>query len=246
MPPGAASAARVFNANGVASAAELRKKSLRLINKNHTRYDGGDPLMTKYSLAFIALLSALCAASCSKVVPPLPNETAPATFAVTLDTTRGPVQIAVTRAEAPVGADRFYNLVKTKFFDGARFFRVVPGFVVQFGVAADPKVTAQWDVPIQDDPVVVSNTRGTICFAAASAPNTRTTQLFINLGNNQRLDAQGFAVFGTVTSGMDAVDHIYSGYGQKPDQTRIEKEGNAYLQQDFPSLDYIKTARIGD
>lgn len=199
--------------------------------------------MMKHSLAFIGLLSALCATSCSKAVPPLPNETAPATFGVTLDTTKGPVQIAVTRAEAPIGVDRFYNLVKAKFYDGARFFRVVPGFVVQFGIAADPAVTAKWDVQVQDDPVVVSNTRGTICFAT-SGPNTRTTQLFINLGNNQRLDAQGFAVFGTVTSGMDAVDHIYSGYGAKPDQNRIEKEGNVYLQQDFPSLDYIKSAQI--
>ncbi len=200
--------------------------------------------MMKFLAICLCIFAALTAASCSKVTPPLPNETAPATFGVTLDTTRGPVQVEVTRSEAPIGADRFYNLVKAKFFDGARFFRVVPGFVVQFGIAGDPKVYDEWNVPIKDDPVLVSNTRGTLCFAAASEPNTRTTQLFINLGNNQRLDAQRFAVFGTVTSGMDAVDHIYSGYGQKPDQTRIEKEGNAYLQQNFPSLDYIKTARV--
>jgi peptidyl-prolyl cis-trans isomerase A (cyclophilin A) len=203
-----------------------------------------DPVMMKSSAVCLCVIAALTAASCSKVVPPPPNETAPATFHVVLDTTRGPVQVAVTRAEAPIGADRFYNLVKAQFFDGARFFRVVPGFVVQFGMAGDPKVNAAWNVPIKDDPVLVSNTRGTLCFAAQKIPNTRTTQLFINLGNNQPLDAQGFAVFGNVTSGMDAVDHIYSGYGQKPDQDRIEKEGNAYLQQDFPSLDYIKTARI--
>ena len=110
--------------------------------------------------------------------------------------------------------------------------------------SADPAATAKWNVPIKDDPLRVSNTRGTIAFAAQSVPDTRTTQLFISLGNNQQLDAQNFAVFGKVVSGMDAVDHIYSGYGQKPDQDRIEKEGNAYLQQDFPSLDYIKTARI--
>jgi peptidyl-prolyl cis-trans isomerase A (cyclophilin A) len=201
--------------------------------------------MMKSSLVFICALAAITTVSCSKVIPPPPNETAPATFGVTLDTTRGPVQVEVTRSEAPIGADRFYNLVKAKFFDGARFFRVVPGFVVQFGMAADPKVYEAWNVPIKDDPVLVSNTRGTLCFAAQSVPNTRATQLFINIGANQRLDAQGFAVFGKVVSGMDAVDHIYSGYGQKPDQGCIEKEGNSYLQQDFPSLDYIKTARIG-
>jgi peptidyl-prolyl cis-trans isomerase A (cyclophilin A) len=201
-----------------------------------SRYHGGDQLMMKSSAVCLCIFAALTAASCSKVVPPPPNETAPATFGVVLDTTRGPVQVEVTRSEAPIGADRFYNLVKAKFFDGARFFRVVAG---------DPKVNAAWNVPIKDDPVLISNTRGTLCFAAESAPNTRSTQLFINLGNNQRLDAQRFAVFGKVVSGMDAVDHIYSGYGQKPDQGRIEKEGNAYLQQDFPSLDYIKTARIG-
>ena len=210
-----------------------------------SRYHGGDPLMMKSSAVWLCFFAALTAASCSKVAPPLPNETAPATFSVVLDTTRGPVQIEVTRADAPIGVDRFYNLVKANYFDGARFFRVVPGYVVQFGIAADPAVTAKWNVPIKDDTRRVSNTRGTIAFAAASAPDTRTTQLFISLGNNQQLDAQNFAVFGKVVSGMDAVDHIYSGYGQKPDQTRIEKEGNAYLQQDFPSLDYIKTVRIG-
>jgi len=210
-----------------------------------SRYDGRDPPMMKSSAVSLCIFAAFTAASCSKVVPPPPNETAPATFGVVLDTTRGPVQVEVTRADAPIGADRFYNLVKAKFFDGARFFSVVPGFVVQFGMAGDPKINEAWNVPIKDDPVLVSNTRGTLCFAAQSVPNTRTTQLFINIGANQRLDAQGFAVFGKVVSGMDAVDHIYSGYGQKPDQPRIEKEGNAYLQQDFPSLDYIKTARIG-
>lgn len=200
--------------------------------------------MMKSSAVCLCVLGALITASCSKVVPP-PNEPAPATYSVVFDTTRGPVTVEVTRADAPNGADRFYNLVKAQYFDGARFFRVVPRFVVQFGIAGDPKVYAKWNVPIKDDPVKVSNTRGTLCFAAASAPNTRTTQLFINLGDNQRLDAQGFAVFGKVVSGMDAVDHIYSGYGQKPDQEQIEKQGNAYLEQNFPSLDYIKTARIG-
>ena len=204
-----------------------------------------DPVMMKSSAVCLCVLAAFSLASCSTPVIPLPNEKAPATFGVTLDTSRGPVGLEVTRADGPIGADRFYNLVKSQYFDGARFFRVVPGFVAQFGVAGDPKVYAKWDVPIQDDPVLVSNTRGTLCFAAQSVPNTRTTQMFINLGNNQRLDAQGFAVFGKVVSGMDAVDHIYSGYGQRPDQGKIEQLGNAYLLQNFPSLDYIKTARIG-
>jgi peptidyl-prolyl cis-trans isomerase A (cyclophilin A) len=151
--------------------------------------------------------------------------------------------VEVSRVSAPLGVDRLYNLVKAKYFDGARFFRVVPGFVVQFGLAADPKVTDAWDVPIQDDPVLVSNKRGTLTFATAG-PDTRTAQLFINLGNNERLDAQHFSAFGRVVDGVDIVDQIYSGDGQKPEQPRIEKEGNAYLEKEFPNLDYIKTASI--
>lgn len=194
-------------------------------------------------------LAALLTVSCSKQPPAEKakvapaNETAPAEFKVDFDTTRGPVIVDVTRVSAPIGVDRFYNLVKAKYFDGARFFRVVPGFVVQFGLAADSKVTAAWDVPINDDPVLVSNKRGTVTFATAG-PDTRTTQLFINLGNNERLDAQHFSAFGRVVDGMENVDQIYSGDGQNPQQDRIEKEGNAYLEKEFPHLDYIKTARI--
>jgi peptidyl-prolyl cis-trans isomerase A (cyclophilin A) len=171
------------------------------------------------------------------------NETAPASFKVDFDTTKGHVIVEVSRGLAPLGVDRFYNLVKTKYFDGARFFRVVPGFVVQFGMAGDPDVSAQWDVPIQDDPVLTSNRRGTITFATAG-PNTRTTQLFINLGNNERLDAQHFSPFGKVVDGMDNVDAIYSGDGQNPQQDQITAKGNAYLNKEFPHLDYIKTATI--
>jgi cyclophilin family peptidyl-prolyl cis-trans isomerase len=252
-------------ANGAASAAELRKKSRRFILKNHTPtqgatagsehkiarqpgYDGRGSDCMKLSTILLAILAALTLFSCSKPTPKPKvapsNDTAPATFRVNLDTSRGPVIVEVNRAEAPLGADRFYNLVKTKFFDGARFFRVVPGFVVQFGMAADPKLNADWDVPIQDDPVLTSNVRGTVTFAAAEDPNTRTTQLFINLGDNQRLDARRFAVFGKVVSGMDYVDRIYSGDGEKPQQSLIEKDGNAYLEKEFPNLDYIKTAHI--
>jgi peptidyl-prolyl cis-trans isomerase A (cyclophilin A) len=171
------------------------------------------------------------------------NETAPATYRVNFDTSRGPFVIEVVRENAPLGADRFYNLVKSKFYDGARFFRVVPGFVVQFGIAADPKTTKDWDIKIPDDPVKDTNGRGTISFATSGA-NTRTTQVFINFGDNVRLDSMGFAPFGKVVSGMDVVDQIYSGYDEKPEQDRTEQEGNSYLEKEFPNLDYIKTARI--
>ena len=174
------------------------------------------------------------------------NETAPAVYRVNMDTSRGPVVIEVTREDAPVGADRFYNLVKAKYFDGARFFRVIPGFMAQFGLASDPAVTKAWDMPIQDDPVIASNVRGALTFAATSAPNSRSTQLFINFGDNSRLDASRFAPFGMVVSGMENVDQIYSGDRENPDQGRIEAEGNAYLEKEFPHLDYIKTARIAE
>jgi len=196
--------------------------------------------MKTFPLISIALLLGACSAGAQK----LSNETAPATYRVTLDTSRGSVVIEVTRADAPIGADRFYNLVKAKYFDGVRFFRVIPGFMAQFGLAADPAVSKTWNVPIQDDPVKASNVRGALTFAATGAPNSRSTQLFINFGNNSRLDSMRFAPFGKVLSGMEFVDQIYSGYGEQPDQGRITAEGNAYLQKEFPRLDYIKTARI--
>jgi cyclophilin family peptidyl-prolyl cis-trans isomerase len=202
----------------------------------------------KASIAFLCVLTALTAVSCSKpkAVPKVApsNETAPKFFQVNLDTTRGPVVIEVTRAYAPIGVDRFYNLLKAKFFDGARFFRVVPGFVVQFGLAGDPKLNDAWNVPIPDDPVQMSNTRGTLTFAAGNQPNTRTTQVFVNFADNRRLDLSRFAAFGKVVQGMDYIDRIYAEDGQKPEQDRIEKEGNKYLEAEFPNLDYIRTARI--
>lgn len=195
------------------------------------------PLITS-----VVLLLGACSAGGQKIT----NETAPATFRVNMDTSKGPVVIEVTRADAPLGADRFYNLVKAKYFDGARFFRVLPGFMAQFGLAADPAVSKTWDVPIQDDPVKESNVRGTITFAATGSPNSRSTQLFINFGDNSRLDASRFAPFGKVVSGMENVDQIYSEDRENPDQGRIEAEGNAYLEKEFPHLDYIKTARIAE
>jgi len=145
---------------------------------------------------------------------------------------------------APLGADRFYNLVKYGFYNGAGFFRVVPGFVVQFGLSAVPAVNAVWEnAKLPDDPVQGSNTRGTICFATAGR-NTRTTQMFINLGANAGLDSQGFAAFGKVVDGMDVVDKIYAGYGERPDQGRITKEGAAYLKANFPNMDSITKAIV--
>lgn len=201
----------------------------------------------KPSIVSVCMIAALTAFSCSKPKVAPANEVAPTVYRVNMDMTRGPVIIEVTRANAPLGADRFYNLVKAKYFDGARFFRVVPGFIVQFGVAADPKLTEAWDVPVHDDPVLMSNARGTLTFAAAG-PDTRTTQMFINLVDNQKLDNRPdhFAPFGRVVSGMDYIDRIYAGDGEKPQQDRIEKEGNAYLEKEFPNLDYIRTARIAE
>ena len=173
------------------------------------------------------------------------KEQAPATYKANLDTSKGPVVIEVRREWAPNGADRFYNLVKNGFYDDARFFRVISGFMVQFGINADPKISAQWRVAnIPDDPVKQSNKRGYITFATAG-PNTRTTQVFINYADNARLDAQGFAPFGQVVSGMDVVDKLNSEYGERPNaQNAYLMKGNAYVTKDFPNLDSVKKASI--
>ncbi len=169
---------------------------------------------------------------------------APDLYKVNLETSKGPVVIEVHREWAPIGADHFYELVKAGYYDGNRFFRVVPNFVVQFGISGDPAATAKWkDKVLQDDPVTQSNAAGTVTYATAG-PNTRTTQLFINLADNQRLDASGFAPFGKVVSGMDVVQKIYPGYAEAPQQPQIEAQGNAYLQSQFPMLDYIMKATI--
>ena len=175
---------------------------------------------------------------------------APESFKVQFNTTKGKFTIEVTRSLAPNGADRFYNLVRSGYFTDIAFFRVIPGFMCQFGIHGDPNVSAKWrEAAIPDDPVKGSNTRGTITFATAG-PNTRTTQLFINFGDNIRLDSMGFAPFGKVVEGMDVVDKIYGEYGEGapagrgPDQGRIQMEGNAYLKKDFPNLDCIKSATV--
>ena len=178
------------------------------------------------------------------------EERGPDTYKVRFESTKGPFVVTVTRAWAPLGADRFYTLVKSGFYDGARFFRVLPKFVVQFGIAGDPAVNTKWhNANLADDPVTQSNRRGTITYGTAG-PNTRTTQVFINLADNARLDGKGFAPFGEVTEGMDAVDKFYSEYGEGapmgagPSQTTAEAEGTPYFERDFPKLDYVKKASI--
>lgn len=175
---------------------------------------------------------------------------APEGFEAQFNTTKGKFTVEVTRSLAPHGADRFYNLVRSGYFTDVAFFRVIPGFMCQFGISGDPKISAKWrEATIPDDPVKGSNTRGTITFATAG-PNTRTTQLFINFANNTSLDHQGFAPFGKVIKGMDVVDKINgeygdgAPYGRGPSQGKIQMEGNAYLKKDFPDLDYIKSATI--
>ncbi|MCM2267966.1 MAG: peptidylprolyl isomerase [Elusimicrobiales bacterium] len=175
---------------------------------------------------------------------------APTAFKVKFKTTKGDFTLEVTRDWSPLGADRFYNLVKAGFFTDVAFFRVIEGFMVQFGIHGDPAVASAWrGARIQDDPVKQSNAKGYISYAMAG-PNTRTTQFFINYGNNSRLDDMGFSPFGKVTEGMDVVEKIYNGYGEGapsgmgPDQGRVQMQGNAYLKADFPKLDYILGAEL--
>ena len=172
------------------------------------------------------------------------KEAAPEIFKARFETSKGAFVIEVTRAWAPNGADRFYSLVKNGFFDNVRFFRVVPHFMVQFGINGDPALNNVWrEARIQDDPVKESNKRGYVTFAT-SGPNSRTTQIFINFGDNAGLDGQGFSPFGRVVEGMDAVDRINSASGERPNQGRIQMEGNAYLEKEFPALDFVKGATI--
>jgi peptidyl-prolyl cis-trans isomerase A (cyclophilin A) len=179
------------------------------------------------------------------------NEKAPDSFDARFETTKGDFVIRVTRAWAPNGADRFYNLVRNGYYDGVRFFRVIPGFMVQFGIHGDPALNQVWrEARIPDDPLKQSNKRGYVTYAMAG-PNTRTSQVFINyVDRNTFLDGQGFPPFGLVTEGMDVVDKLNSEYGEGapsgrgPNQTRIQLEGNAYLAKDFPNLDAVKRATV--
>jgi peptidyl-prolyl cis-trans isomerase A (cyclophilin A) len=178
------------------------------------------------------------------------TQTAPATFRVKFQTGQGDFVVEAQRDWAPLGVDRFYNLVKNGFYDGTCFFRVISGFMAQFGIHGDPKVAAVWrQERIQDDPVKQSNKRGYISYATAG-PGTRTTQLFINYADNSQLDKMGFAPIGRVVEGLAVVDRLYAGYGEGapqgkgPNQGRIQTEGNDYLTKNFPQLDCITKATI--
>ena len=176
------------------------------------------------------------------------NAVAPAVYKATFDTSVGSFVIEVHRDWAPKGADRFYNLVKNGFFDNCRFFRVVTGFMVQFGINGDPAIQQHWaEANIPDDPVTQKNLRGYVTFAQTGRPNSRSTQVFINFTDrNTFLDPQGFAPFGQVISGMEVVDKLYSVYGEAPSnaQSQIQREGNKFLNTQYPKLDYVTKARI--
>ena len=182
--------------------------------------------------------------------PSLLTEKAPETFNARFDTSAGPFVVEIHRDWSPLGADRFYNLVKNGFYDDVRFFRVLDNFMAQFGINGDPAVMTAWrSSNIRDDPAKESNKRGYVTFATGG-PNTRTTQVFINFKDNTGLDSQGFTPFGQVVSGMQVVDKLYSAYGEGapsgpgPDQARTQMEGNAYLTKNFPKLDYVRRATI--
>jgi peptidyl-prolyl cis-trans isomerase A (cyclophilin A) len=222
----------------------------------------------KHASALLALLALpLIAAACKDKTPPPPppppaeaavpaplptpaDAASPGSFRVKFATTKGDFTVEVTRAWAPKGADRFYRLVSEGYFKDVRFFRVLPGFMAQFGMSGNPALNAKLDsLRIPDDPVTQSNKRGTLTFATAG-PNTRSHQFFINYGDNASLDLQGFSPFGKVVEGMKAVDALYSGYGVGapnglgPSQDSIAIKGNEYLQRAFPKLDYIKSATL--
>jgi peptidyl-prolyl cis-trans isomerase A (cyclophilin A) len=202
------------------------------------------------ALLFATFATPALSQSANLANPATLREPAPAQYKAKFDTTKGVFVLDVHRNWAPNGADRFYNLVKNGFYDNVRFFRVISGFMVQFGISGDPKIAAPWrDAKIKDDPVIQSNRRGYITYAMAG-PNTRTTQVFINFGENGSLDSQGFSPFGRVIQGMEVVDKLNAEYGEGaprgrgPDQTRVQMEGNAYLTKDFANLDYVRKATI--
>ena len=208
-------------------------------------------IVSGFVIATVALATLASAGKDALMDPTKLTAQAPATFKVKFevknDKSEGSFVVDVKRDQAPLGVDRFYNLVKNGYFDDVRFFRVVPGFVVQFGMSGDPAITKVWQrATIKDDPVKGSNTKGTLTFAT-SGPNSRTTQVFINLKDNARLDSMGFSPFGTVSEGMSVVEQFYSGYGDPPkgpQQPRITAEGNAYLDKEFPQLARLIKATV--
>ena len=212
--------------------------------------------LTVVTLATLVLAlsagTAICQDNPKLFAPAQLNEKAPDTFQVKFETTKGNFTIEVTRDFAPIGADHFYNLVKNGYYNNCRFFRVISNFMVQFGINGNPKINAALsEARIKDDPVKQSNKRGFVTYAKTSMPNSRSTQLFINFGNNSALDKDGFTPIGKVVGdGMKVVDSLYAEYGEGapngngPDQGRIQAQGNAYLEKSFPKMDYIKTATI--
>jgi peptidyl-prolyl cis-trans isomerase A (cyclophilin A) len=207
-------------------------------------------MMRSFSaLLLLGLMAGGCKStpeSSSKVSgPEQATEQAPNLFKARFTTSKGDFVVEVHRDWAPHGADRFYNLVKIGFFDEARFFRVMKGFVVQWGIHADgDPVMSRWrNANIPDDPVKQSNVKGTLAFAMGG-PGTRSTQVFASYGDNVKLDAMGFAPFGKIVQGMDVAESLYAGYGQTPEQPRIQREGNSYLAREFPELDYVKKATL--
>jgi peptidyl-prolyl cis-trans isomerase A (cyclophilin A) len=208
-------------------------------------------VLTALALAAALVVPSLASAQASLKNPASLTEKAPATYKVKFDTSAGVFVIAVTREWAPLGADRFYNLVKNGWYDDARFFRAIKGFMVQFGINGDPALNATWrNARIGVDPVKQGNKPMYISFAMGATPDTRTTQVFINYGDNSSLDKMGFASFGQVVEGQDVIMKINTEYGEGaprgkgPEQGRIQGEGNAYLKKDFPRLDFIKKATI--
>jgi peptidyl-prolyl cis-trans isomerase A (cyclophilin A) len=206
---------------------------------------GASFAQTKSTTAAKSTTPAKAAAPARNLLDPSTlKATAPQVYKVKFSTTQGDVLIQVTRAWAPIGADRFYNLVRAKFYDGCAFFRVKAGFMAQFGISPDPKVTAALNGQnLRDDPVKGSNKRGFLTFATAG-PNTRTTQLFISTGDNSFLDPQGFSPFGEVIEGMEVVDKFYDGYGLSPDSGSIQQLGRPWVVKNMPKVDSIKTAVI--
>lgn len=208
--------------------------------------EGGAPAAAPAATAVPA-----AASNPALLAPEKATEQAPASFKVRLETTQGPAVIEVTRAWAPLGADRFYNLVKLGYYDEVAFFRVLPGFMAQVGIHGDPAVNTKWrGARFPDDNASGrSNSRGMVTFATAG-PHSRTTQVFFNYGDNAALDSMGFTPFGKVVEGMSNLDKLYNGYGEGapsgpgPDQGRLQQEGAAYLKAEYPKLDYIKTARL--
>lgn len=204
---------------------------------------------TRPGAALVLVCAAAIAlpAQTSKLADPAQlTATAPDVFRARFDTSKGAFAIEVHREWAPLGADRFFNLVRNGFYDGTRFFRVRPGFMAQFGLNGDPNIQVAWQrASLRDEPAMKSNTRGYVSFTKENLPNTRFTQIFITFGDNSYLDEQSFAPFGQVVTGMEVVDKLFSPAREnEPDQRRILREGNAYLQKEFPQLDFVKKAML--